>query len=115
MIFQLYNNFKGELKVMKQITLDEFFKVLDEMKNSNLVAIVNAYELDTVYCIDEFDYEFLDEPHGRTLKLLSKNGQRGYYDFHGIYISLKDIAKISVTEDTIYIYLQNQLVKLKIK
>ncbi|MTK12133.1 MAG: hypothetical protein F8N39_08600 [Clostridiaceae bacterium] len=100
---------------MKQITLDDVFKILDNIKNSNLVAIVNAYELDTVYCIDQFDYELLDEPHGRTLRLLSKNDERNYYDFHGIYISLKNIDKISITENTIYIYLQNQLVKLKFK
>ncbi|MBI6874573.1 hypothetical protein [Clostridium aciditolerans] len=100
---------------MKQITLDNVFKILDNIKNSNLIAIVNAYELDTVYCIDQFDYELLDEPHGRTLRLISKNGERNYYDFHGIYISLKNIDKISITEDTIYIYLQNQLVKLKFK
>lgn len=100
---------------MKQITLDEFFKLLDEMKNSSLAAIVNAYELDTVYCIDEFDYELLDESRGKILRLISKNGERSYYDFHGIYISLKDIAKLSITEDTIYIYLQNQVVKLKFK
>jgi hypothetical protein len=100
---------------MKHITLDEVLKVLDEKKDSNLVVIVNAYELDTVYCIDEFDYELLDEGHGRTLRLISKNGHRNYYDFHGIYISLKDISKISTTEDTIYVYLKNQLVKLKFK
>ena len=87
---------------MKQITLDDVFKILDNIKNSNLVAIVNAYELDTVYCIDQFDYELLDEPHGRTLRLISKNGERNYYDFHGIYISLKNIDKISITEDTIW-------------
>lgn len=100
---------------MKHITLDEVLKLLDEKKSSNLVVIINAYELDTVYCIDEFDYELLDERHGRTLRLISKNGQKSYYDFHGIYISLKDIDKISITEDTIYIYLQNQLVKLRLK
>lgn len=100
---------------MKQITLDELFKLLDDLKSSSLAAIVNAYELDTVYCIDDFDYELLDERRGRILRLISKNGQRSYYDFHGIYISLKEIVKISVTEDTIYIYLQNQVVKLKFK
>lgn len=100
---------------MKHITLDEVFKVLDEKKNSTLVVIVNAYELDTVYCIDEFDYELLEERHGRTLRVISKNGERNYYDFHGVYVSLKDISKISTTEDTIYIYLQNQIVKLKFK
>lgn len=100
---------------MKQITLDELFKLLDGLKGSNLAAIVNAYELDTVYCIDELDYELLDERHGKTLRIMSRNGGRAYYDFHGIYISLKDIAKISITEDTIYVYLQNQVVKLKYK
>jgi len=100
---------------MKHITLEEVFKVLDEKKKSNLVVIVNAYELDTVYCIDEFDYEILEERHGKTLRLLSKNGERAYYDFHGVYVSLKDICKISTTEDTIYVYLKNQLVKLKFK
>ncbi|MFL0248044.1 hypothetical protein [Candidatus Clostridium stratigraminis] len=100
---------------MKQIALEDLFKMLDDMKNSNLVAIVNAYELDTVYCIDEFDYELLEEQNGRRLRLINKNGKRPYYDFHGIYISLKDIDKISITEDTIYIYLQQQVVKLKIK
>lgn len=100
---------------MKHITLEEVFKVLDEKKDSNLVVIVNAYELDTVYCMDDFNYELLEEPHGKTLRLLSKNGERTYYDFHGVYISLKDICKISTTEDTIYVYLKNQLVKLKFK
>ncbi len=100
---------------MKQITLEQVFQVLGEKKNSNLVVIVNAYELDTVYCIDEFNYEVLEERHGKTLRLISKNGHRDYYDFHGVYVSLKDIAKISTTEDTIYIYLNNQLVKLKFK
>lgn len=100
---------------MKQITLEQVFQVLDEKKNSNLVVIVNAYELDTVYCIDEFSYEVLEERHGKTLRLISKNGHRDYYDFHGVYVSLKDITKISTTEDTIYIYLNNQLVKLKFK
>lgn len=98
---------------MKHIALDEVFKLLNEKKNSNLVVIVNAYELDTVYCIDEFDYELLDERHGKTLRLISKNDARNYYDFHGIYISLKDIDKTTLTEDTLYIYLQNQLVKLR--
>jgi len=100
---------------MKLITSDEFFKALDDLKDSKLVAIVNAYELDTAYCIDEFDYDVLEERHGQTLRLMSKNGERSYYDFHGIYISVKDIAKISTTEDTIYVYLQNQVVKLKFK
>jgi aspartokinase-like uncharacterized kinase len=100
---------------MKQITLDDVFKILDNMKSSHLVAIINAYELDTVYCIDEFDYELLDERRGRILRLISKNDERNYYDFHGIYINLKDIDKLSITEDTIYIYLQNQVVKLKFK
>lgn len=100
---------------MRQIILDEVIKVLDEKKGSNLVVIVNAYELDTVYCMDEFHYEFLEERHGRTLRLLSKTDTRTYYDFHGVYISLKDICKISTTEDTIYIYLNNQLVKVKFK
>ncbi|MEG0773738.1 hypothetical protein [Clostridium sp.] len=100
---------------MKHITLDEVFKVLDEKKDSTLVVIINAYELDTVYCIDEFDYELLEERHGKTLRLISKTGERNYYDFHGVYVSLKDISKISTTEDTIYIYLQNQIVKLKFK
>jgi hypothetical protein len=100
---------------MKQITLDEFFKMLDELKDTSLAAIVNAYELDTVYCIDKFDYELSDEKRGKILRILSKNGSRNYYDFHGLYINLKDIAKIALTEDTIYIYLQNQIVKLKFK
>lgn len=100
---------------MKLITQNEFFKELDSLKNTNLVAIVNAYELDTVYCIDEFDYELVDEYYGKTLRLISKNGKRDYYDCHGVYISLKDIAKISTTDDTIYVYLQNQVVKLKFK
>lgn len=100
---------------MKHITLDEVFKVLDHKKDSTMVIIVNAYELDTVYCIDKFDYELLEEGYGRTLRLISKNGERPYYDFHGVYISLKDISKISTTEDTIYIYLQHQVVKLKFK
>lgn len=100
---------------MKKMTFDEFFKALDDLKDSSLAAIVNASELDTVYCIDKFDYELLDEPQGRTLRLLSKNGERDYYDFHGIYISIKDIDKITITENMIYIYLQNQIVKLKFK
>lgn len=100
---------------MKKITFDEFFKALDDLKGTSLAAIVNAYELDTVYCIDKFDYELLDEPLGRTLRLISKNGERDYYDFHGIYISIKAIDKIAITENMIYIYLQNQIVKLKFK
>ncbi|GLC32646.1 hypothetical protein [Clostridium omnivorum] len=100
---------------MKLITMDEFFKELDGLKNTNLVAIVNAYELDTVYCIDELQYELINECYGKILRLFSKNGMRDYYDYNGVYISLKDIAKISTTEDTIYVYLQNQVVKLKFK
>lgn len=100
---------------MNQITLEEFFKLLDGLRDSSLAAIVNAYELDTVYCIDQFDYELLEERRGRVLRLISKNGERNYYDFHGLYISLKDVAKIALTVDTIYIYLQNQIVKLKFK
>jgi len=115
MVNNIRTIFKEEIKVMKLITSEEFFKRLDDLKNAKLVAIVNAYELDTAYCIDEFDYELLDERHGKTLRLLSKNGDRYYYDFHGIYISIKDIAKLALTENTIYIYLQNQIVKLKFK
>lgn len=100
---------------MKLITMDEFFKELDGLKNTNLVAIVNAYELDTVYCIDELQYELINEYYGKTLRLFSKNGMKDYYDYNGVYISLKDIAKISTTEDTIYVYLQNQVVKLKFR
>lgn len=100
---------------MKQITIEEFFKLLDELKNSSLAAIVNAYELDTVYCIDMFDYELSDEHRGKILRMKSSNGQRNFYDFHGIYINLNEIDKISLTEDTIYVYLQHQVVKLKYK
>lgn len=100
---------------MKLMTIDEFFEELDKLKNTNLVAIVNAYELDTVYCIDEFDYELIDEYYGKTIRLLSKNGKRDYYEHNGLYISLKDIAKICTTDDTIYVYLENQVVKLKFK
>ena len=100
---------------MRLITSDEFYKRLDELKGSKLVAIINADELDAAYCIDEFDYEQLNERHGKTLRLISKNGERSYSDYHGIYISLKDIVKIAITENTIYIYLQNQIVKLKFK
>jgi hypothetical protein len=100
---------------MRQITVEELFKLLDDLKNTSLAAIVNAYELDTVYCIDQFDYEISEEKRGRILRLLSKNGERNYYDFHGIYLNLNEIAKISISEDTIYIYLQHQVVKLKFK
>gem|GEM_PF-1428290 len=113
-IIFFYRNESDE-NIMRQITLDDVFTVLESKRDSNLVVIVNAYVLDTVYCIDEFQYEILEEPHGRTLKLQSKNGEKSYYDYHGVYISLKDIVKISTTEDTIYIYLENQLVKLKFK
>jgi len=99
---------------MKAITLNEVYTFLESKKNSNLVVIVNAYVLDVVYCIDEFDYEIIEEKQGKVLRLISKNGDRQYYNHHGVYIGLDSIKKISSTEDTIYIYMDNQVIKIKI-
>lgn len=100
---------------MRQITLNEFFNRVEALRGLSLAVIVNAYELDTVYCIDEFDYKIFHEDRGEILRFFSKNGLKSYYDYHGIFISLSDVDKISLTEDTLYIYLQNQLVKIRYK
>lgn len=98
---------------MRGSNLKEILGIMDNHKGENSIVIINDNEIDAVHCFDKFNYTIEKNSYGNILNLKDDENKKSYYEYGGVYLDIDKIVKITLSGETIYIYIGEGIVKVK--